>query len=283
MGTGTSFGSRSKLRHVQHVVGSVPYVNAKPLVSLFEHLGEGSPVKVAYRLPSQLPIMIDTGAADAALVSSYDSLRSPGRRITGGCVSTFGDAQSVRLFSQVPFEKIRTIALDTSSLTSIHLAQVALIENYGVRAQPQPMAPELDSMLAECDAAVIIGDKGMLADGSFLHVADLGAEWRKMTDLPFVWAAWIGGERLTKELASHLERACRWGQEHMEQVVRETQKEVRWPGDSCHYYLAQIMNYSLTSRHIEGLRLFQTLLLKHGFLNEDHFPEVISAEQKVSV
>ncbi len=260
---------------MQYVVGSVPYVNAKPLVSQFDHLGEDSPVKVVYELPSQLPALLDAGTLQAALVSSFDSLRSPNRRIAAGCVSTYGDAQSVRLFSKVPFDQIKSLALDASSLTSIHLAQVCLIENYGVRADTVNMKPELNAMLERCDACVLIGDIGMVTEGGGLLETDLGAEWRKLTDLPFVWAAWIGNAELDEALAGCLELANTWGQEHLDEVILETQAQVQWPGDSCRFYLAEIMNYTLTDRHIEGLRFFQKLLLKHGFLGEDWFPKVV--------
>ncbi len=264
---------------MQYVVGSVPYVNAKPLVSQFNHLGSRSPVKVLYELPSQLPALLDAKTVQAALVSSFDSFSTPNRRIGAGCVSTFGDAQSVRLFSKVPFEDVKTLALDASSLTSIHLAQVALIENYGVRAKTVGMKPDLALMLGRCDACVIIGDKGMVANGEGLLVTDLGAEWLKMTDLPFVWAAWIGNEGLDEPLAEYLEAANRWGQEHLDEVIQETQAQVHWPGDSCRQYLAEIMNYTLTEKHVEGLRFFQQLLLKHGFLKEDWFPTVVRAAE----
>ena len=263
---------------MQTVVGSVPYVNAKPLVSYFEHLGDSSPVKVVYKLPSQLPALLDSGEAAAVLVSSFDSLCHPGRRIAAGCVSTYGDAQSVRIFSKVPFAEIKTLALDTSSLTSIHLAQVVLIENYGVRAKVFGMEPQLETMLGRCDACVIIGDKGMVANGSGLIISDVGAEWHKLTELPFVWAAWIGNEDLDEELAGHLEKANEWGQSHLEQVIEETQAEVNWPEDACRFYLSEIMNYRLTDKHLEGLRLFQRLLLKHGFLQEDNFPQLVRAK-----
>jgi predicted solute-binding protein len=259
-------------------VGSVPYVNAKPLVSHFDRLGPTSPVRVVYDLPSHLPEMLDSGAAQAVLVSSFDSFSKPDRRIAAGCVSTYGDAQSVRLFSKVPLNEIKKLALDASSLTSIHLAQVVLIENYGIRAETVGMKPDLGLMLGRCDACVIIGDKGMTASGEGLQVIDLGAEWHKMTDLPFVWAAWIGNGGLGGDLAAILQEANDWGRVHLDEVIAETQAQVQWPGDSCRSYLAEIMNYELTDRHIEGLRLFQQLLLKHGFLKEDYFPTVVRAK-----
>jgi predicted solute-binding protein len=261
---------------VQYVVGSVPYVNAKPLVSRFEHLGDNSPVRVLYQVPSSLPALLDSGSAQAVLVSSFDALRTPGRKIAAGCsISTPAEAQSVRLFSKVPIKDIKTLALDSSSLTSIHLCQVALIENYGVRPQVVSMAPDLPSMIAECDACLIIGDKGMLADGEGLTVLDIGAEWGKITDLPFVWATWVGRDDLSPDLVTHLIRAREWGQKFLNEVISETQAECHWPEGWCDHYLRVIMNYELSDRHIQGLKLFQQLLLKNGFITEAKFPEIV--------
>lgn len=261
---------------MQYVVGSVPYVNAKPLVSQFEHLGESSAVRVLYQVPSQLPAMLDSGSAQAVLVSSFDALRTPNRTVAAGCsISTKGDAQSVRIFSKVPIKDICTLALDTSSLTSIHLAQVVLIENYGVMPDVLHMQPDLNTMLGKCDACVIIGDKGMTANAEGLTVLDAGAEWRKLANLPFVWAAWVGREDMPNDLARHLLNAKEWGQKHLSLICDETQRECRWPGDSCRRYLTEIMNYDLTDEHLAGLKAFQGLLLKHGFLREDHFPRVV--------
>jgi len=262
---------------VQYVVGSVPFVNAKPLVSQFEHLKESSPVQVLYQLPSQLPQMLESGTAQAALVSSFHALQSPNKTIAAGCsISTKGEAQSVRIFSKVPIEEIKTLALDSSSLTSIHLAQIILSENYNCTPQTAYLAPDLEEMLRDHDACVLIGDKGMLADpGPLSYVLDLGEEWRKLTNLPFVWAAWIGNENMPVQLAQHLLHAKKWGQKHLNLVVDECQRECKWPEGWCKKYLMETMNYDLTDEHLQGLKLFQQLLLKHGFLHEEHFPKLV--------
>jgi len=264
---------------MQYVVGCVPYVNAKPLVSQFEHLKELSPVKVLYQVPSKLPAMLDSGSAQAVLVSSFDALKTKGRTIAAGCsISTRGEAQSVRIFSKVPIEEIKTIALDNSSLTSIQLAQIILIENYGVRAEATLIGPNQNAMLKQRDACVLIGDNGMTADPDGLYVLDCGIEWRKLSNLPFVWAAWIGKKDMPEELAQLLLNAKEWGQEHLKLVADEAQREVHWPGDSCKKYLTEIMNYDLTDEHMKGLKLFQELSLKHGFLKEKHFPSLVNPQ-----
>ena len=179
-------------------VGSVPYVNAVPLVAQFESLGEASPVRVRYAVPSQLPAMLESGEADAILVSSIEALRKPGLRMASGvCIGSVGAVESVRLFSWVPFSEIGSLALDASSMTSNALAQIVLRETYGVApsvcVRPSLPPEELD----EADACVLIGDVGMASEGRGMHVLDLGLAWWELTGLPFVWAAWVGGEGLS--------------------------------------------------------------------------------------
>ncbi len=60
-------------------------------------------------------------------------------------------------------------------------------------------------MLARADACVLIGDIGMTTEGEDLYVMDMGEAWTGLTGKPFVWAAWIGNDRLTPELSGYLQ------------------------------------------------------------------------------
>lgn len=255
-------------------IGCVPYVNAKPLVKMFEHVE--TPVSVSFEVPSGLPKLLDSRQADAVLASSFDALRTSGRSIAAGvCIGSDGPAESVRLFSKVPFEDIRTVAFDASSLTSNHLARLILAENYGIWAEGAPEPPDLHQMLQVADACVLIGDIGMRSEGAGLKVLDLGLEWKKMTALPFVWAVWIGREDFPPELAEWLRRAERWGRENREQVVRETVAESGWPEPVARHYLNEVMRYPMGERELEGLRLFGSLLMKHGIASTSAFPKLV--------
>lgn len=254
-------------------VGSVSYTNARPLV----HALAGK-VNVELAVPSALPEMLDSGEAQAVMVSSFDALSVPGRTFAEGCcIGSDGDADSVRLFSRVPFGEIRTLSLDQSSLTSNHLARILLAERYGVRPQCEPARPDLGAMLQAHDACILIGDKGMMADGDGLHVMDLGREWTEFTGLPFVWALWVGREDLTPELARILLEARIWGETHIEEVIPDAVQRSGWPEATVRRYFTSTMNYDLTERHLEGLELFRTLLQKHGFVGDAPFPRMIHA------
>jgi len=281
---------------VEYTVGCVPYVNAIPLVSWFEEQGDESPVKVLYDVPSRLPRLLDAGA-DAILVSSIDALSHPRRMAAGVCIGSDGPVKSVRMFSKVPFGEIETLALDVSSMTSNALAQILLAETYGITPETRQMAPSLDLMLQDNDACVLIGDIGMIANGSGLQVMDLGEAWTTMTGLPFLWAAWTGGDSLRPELASLLYRAAKqscmgrgaeappWaGEEDPQWVDRRRQAVLRramdhggWSKRMAEDYLRNVMVYDLDERMLSGLQTFGDLLSKHQLLAEAHFPTVVDA------
>jgi predicted solute-binding protein len=170
-------------------VGCVPYVNARPLVACFDQPNEL--VEVVYDVPSRLPALLDSGEVDAILVSSIEYLRRDDLVIAADVgIMSNGPVASVRMLSKVPLEEIKTLALDESSMTSNMLAQIILAER-GVRPSLVTMEPDQAAMLAACDACVLIGDKGLEADGTGLVDVDLGAAWTELTGEPFVWALWL--------------------------------------------------------------------------------------------
>ncbi len=259
----------------RHVVGCVPYINARPLVRQFADTGE---VQVIYDVPSKLPALLDSGEAEAVLASAFDAISTPGRAIANGVsVGSQGAIESVRLFSKVPFSEISSLALDASSLTSNALARGILSEVYRATPTITSALPDLVEMLTHSDAAVLIGDKGMAADGTGLQVLDLGQAWTDLTSLPFVWAVWIGKENLSPDLVGLLNAAARWGENHSQLIAKESADETGIAEDACLHYLADVMDHRLTDDHLRGLKTYRDLLLKHGLLNVELFPRIVNA------
>lgn len=246
------------------VVASVPYLNAKPLIY---QLTQDKYVDLVFDVPSKLPAMVDAGKAAVAMASSFDAIRTPGRKVVDGVsISTLNQVESVRLFSKVPFQNIKTLALDQSSLTSNHLAQILLAEVYGIRPKTQKAKPEISEMLFECDACVLIGDKGLTSDYPDAHIMDMGSAWRELTGLPFVWALWIGGPQLSGELASKLRQAKEWGVSHLDEVVPWAAAETGIDLQTCSNYLRHTMSFDLSEKHLDGLECYANYLRKHGFV-----------------
>lgn len=258
-------------------VAAVEYVNAKPLIGYFDSLGDLSPVRVLEDVPSRLPDLLESGEAEAILVSSYYALAVPHRRIAEGCaIATYGPAESVRLFSKVEFSQIKSLALDRSSMTSNGLAQIVLADRYGAHPETTLVAPALDSMLKDHDAALLIGDKGMTADGHGLREIDLGSEWTALTGLPFVWALWVGDSYLSPELVATLIKSRDWGIANLDSIVATCGRLPGWSPASAAHYLAHTMSYVMTDWHLTGLHEFQTRLTRHGLLHDSSFPIAVS-------
>jgi chorismate dehydratase len=97
----------------------------------------------------------------------------------------------VNLYHQVPLADVRRVALDTSSRTSVALLKVLLRERLGRDPEYVERAPRLPEMLGEADAALLIGDPALYLETAVPRL-DLGAEWQRLTGLPFVYAFWAG-------------------------------------------------------------------------------------------
>lgn len=264
---------------MSYTVGSVPYLNAKPLVRMFEEMGDESPVKVLYDVPSNLPKMLADGTVQAIMVSSIEAMRWPGKRIAKGvCIGTQNDVMSVRIFSKVPPKKIETLALDKSSMTSNALARIILKERYDSAPEVSYMLPNLQEMLKEHDACVLIGDNGMREEGHGLHVLDLGHEWHRLKGLPFVWAVWLGDDGLDPILAKHLVSAELWGRANIDRVLATAPAETGLPFHVCERYLHHIMHYHLDERELQGMKEFGKELHKFGLVDPVHFPALIAPD-----
>lgn len=277
-----------------YTVASVPYINAIPLTDAMAHWPDE--IQVFYDVPSKLPAYLETGEAEAVLVSSIDGLRHPGRQLAAGvCIGSDGPVRSVRLFSKVPPSEIRRLAFDASSMTSNRLAEIVLKDGYGACPDVVICPPDLDGMLAEADACVLIGDIGMRTEGAGLWILDLGEEWTRLTGLPFLWAGWIGNGAMTPELVDLLLRAREASDlgKVTDEVTRPMLSEVEWrvidlaasrshfPRELVREYYRDIMVYDIDARMMEGYREFQRRLLAMGHVECRHFPALILPKQIV--
>lgn len=250
-------------------IGGVPYLNAAPLVAWFRSpMGKGSGVEVVYEVPSRLARMVRKGELACALVSSIELFRHPDwSAVPHIAIASTGSVLSVRLFSKVPFERVRSVALDTSSLTSSALVQVLFARWWLANPEYIPADPDLQAMLNRADSALLIGDKGMLARAEGLYVADLGEEWFHWTGLPFVWALWLGRrEHIPPRLVEALLEARDWGLKNLDEIIRAETARLRVGESLVRHYLCDVMQYQMTPAHEEGLARFREECQKIGLV-----------------
>ena len=92
------------------------------------------------------------------------------------------------LFGNRSLESMRDIALPSDSSTS-NLLMKWILGQRGLDPKLTPMGPDIETMLEECDGALIIGDRALSAalNNPELVRMDLGSEWTKITGLPMVF------------------------------------------------------------------------------------------------
>jgi chorismate dehydratase len=249
------------------VIGSVPYLNAVPLTWALHKIGfRGT---LVFGTPAQLSRWLEGGKIDAGLVPIAEYLRGVGGGIVAGvALASDGAVRSVLLVSKVPTFQIETIAVDRGSRSSVMLLKVLMAERYGNIPVLFPMEPDLEAMLSIADAALLIGDAALLAQvNPRWQVTDLGQEWKELTGLPFVFAAWVLREGCAEsELANWLIKAKVEGLKNLEAIVAEESQRRNLDENLVRYYLTECIRYDLTEVHIESIQTFNRLCVKHRLL-----------------
>jgi chorismate dehydratase len=256
-------------------ISAISYLNTAPLMWDFENTQIGSQFHVSYTIPSDCARALADGSADIGIIPAAAYTTIPHLLILPDVsIAAKRAVRSILLVSNRPISEIRTVALDTSSLTSVALAKVILRRWFGGRQTFTSMAPHLESMLAANDAALLIGDPALQVDRHRYHCYDLAEEWIARTGKPFVFAFWAMREAALPNIDPGMDLAHIFQQSRIHgleagnlQRIAElwaprlglTQQEVRT-------YLLDNIYYFLDSSCLEGLNLFYRYARECGAL-----------------
>lgn len=247
-------------------VGCVQYLNARPLI----HGYEG---KVFFGHPSRLSALLSQGLLDVALAPVYELLQRPDYYVADGVsISSFGPVFSVFLAYHGKLNKIKTISLDTASLTSAHLLRCLLAEFYGLAPDYVPA----DRCADENATRLLIGNQAIdfrRAHGDEYQYLDLGGEWTLRTSLPFVFAAWLLRHDIENAagVADELRKLKQHGIASIAEIVLH---ENKYDAAFGAHYLRSHIRYELGDAEKAGLARFRELLVKHGFIPASGLPPV---------
>jgi chorismate dehydratase len=229
-------------------------------------------------MPAQCAERLAEGTADLGLVPIAALVHSNHLRIVPGCaIASKGAIRSLLLVvrAETGLEGVRSIAADTSSRATLAYVQIMARHFWQIPATFVPHAPDLDSMLATCDAALLIGDPALLAledraarqkrTGEELLYLDLGAEWHKLTGLPWISAVWGVREEAIRSsqqrdlLVSDLTASRDAGLAHIDALADEWSTRIAVPRATIHTYLSRNIHYILDEDCLEGLGHFYEL------------------------
>ena len=119
--------------------------------------------EISYTIPSKCAAALAANEADIGIIPAITYAEIPGLVILPNIAIAAKDhVRSILLVSRKPWEEVQTVAADTSSRTSVALAQVLFAKFLDGPRQFTPHAPNLEQMLAHYDAALLIGDPALV-------------------------------------------------------------------------------------------------------------------------
>ena len=250
-------------------ISAISYLNTAPLMWDFEHGQAGRQFQISYTLPSACARSLAEGTADIGIIpaAAYTEI-SELQILPDVAIASRRAVRSILLVSKMPVERVRTVALDTSSMTSVALTKI-LFEKWiggGIRDEVvfTSMAPDLEKMLAAHDAGLLIGDPALRVDRSRYQTLDLAEEWIRQTGKPFVFAFWAVRAAALREADPALDLAAvfRDSRDHgltlsnLDQIAREWAPKLGLSEADVRAYLTENIYYHLDAACLEGLQLF---------------------------
>jgi predicted solute-binding protein len=243
-------------------VGAVSYFNTLPLVWGMLHGPERERVDLSFSIPSKCAEEVERGDIEIGLVPVAEIARQGLEAVPGVGISCRGAVRSILLVSRVPWQRVRTLAADAGSRTSVELAQIILRERFGVETKTTPLDPDLDRMLSAYDAALLIGDAALRISPNELRYEwlDLGEEWFTLTGLPMVFAAWAGKPGLPASALEEITRASyQFGKARIEEIVDSEHAARQISKELAYRYLRQHIRFELGPEEAKGLESFLEL------------------------
>ena len=163
---------------------------------------------------------------------------------------------SVCLFSQVPIQDIESVILDYQSRTSVALLKILLKDFWNI--SPNFIASDIgfEKNINGTTAALIIGDRALVQLNNFPFVYDLAEAWQQMTNLPFVFAAWVANKSLPDEFIYQFNISINNSLGQVDKIV----DSIDFPDYDLKVYFKENIDFILDDQKRKGLQLFLSKL-----------------------
>lgn len=250
---------RAKLTELSKIrAGIVNYLNTKPLLYGLEQEPMRSRIELVGDYPSRVAAMLKSGEIDLGLVPVAILPELTEYYIVGEhCIGTEGEIASVALFSEVPMAEIETVLLDYQSRTSVELLKYLMREYWGISpVLVQATGEDYRTAIKGTTAGLVIGDRAFEQRKISTFIYDLGSEWRAITGLPFVFAAWISTKPLPEDFIKAFDQANAEGLAHIDEIVSRERFDLF---DLARYYKLHL-SYKLDEEKRKGMQHFLTIL-----------------------
>ena len=242
-----------------------------------------SDYEISYTIPSACADALRAGTADIGIIPAAAYATVPDLVIIPDvAIAAKRAVRSILLVSKLSANslsteqwsnRVRTVALDTSSMTSVALTKILFAKWLGGARDYKPMAPDLDPMLDACDAALLIGDPALQVDRTRYFTLDLAEEWQSRTGKNFVFAFWaIRRQALAGRDGAAIAQAFQKSRDHglspknLEAIAQDWAPRLGLTVESIRVYLTHNIHYYLDPPCLEGLALYYRLAAEIGAL-----------------
>ena len=250
-------------------ISLVHFLNSAPLGWGFLYGPHKEGFEVIPSAPSVCADQLAKGEVDIGLIPSIEYQRIPNLAIIPGIsIASLEKVRSLLLIRPKGKKEIRSVALDTSSRTTAALTKILLYETRGLLPEFIQHPPDLEKMLARCDAALLIGDAALQVNPDDYDTIDLVEEWNRWQKKPFVCAVWAcrKGVVFPPGLVETFHAAKEWGLKRFPEISTCYAKSLNLSIKFLEDYLKQNINFDLGAEHIEGLQEFHRLAEKHSLV-----------------
>lgn len=246
-------------------IGAVSFLNTRPLV---HGLSTSSPdYQLSFDSPGNLAEKLRVGDLDVGLIPTVELLRGVGDSYVCGIgIASDGPVRTVKLYSRVPLGSLRDVAVDGRSRTSVAMLRILLAEKYGVTPDFYSHRADLPEMLKTHEAGLLIGDAAF-QEGGAPYVVDLGAEWKELTGLPFVYAVWVVNEGVDGErVAGWLRDSLAAGLAQLDEIVRQADGTAGQDTAALLTYYRDLLHFRLSERDLQGIEAFQGFCTRYNLI-----------------
>jgi chorismate dehydratase len=238
-------------------ISIVNYTNTLP----FKWAIKRSPILNSIDLQEDIPSIcaqklkykqVDLALVPVALIPELDTYHIE----TDFCIGANGIVDSVKLYSQVPLNEIKSVTLDYQSKSSITLTKVLFKFFWKLNVHYVDAKPGFEKEISGSNAAVVIGDRTFELNGNYKYEYDLAEEWKKFTGLPFVFAAWISTEKLPEFFVKEFNAVLKYGADNIVAAVDDDYNIKSLSKPLTIEYLTKRIDYNLDKDKLKALNLF---------------------------
>lgn len=241
-------------------ISVVSYLNSKPFIYSLKKAQIEDEFDISLDIPSDCALKLLDGRVDIGLVpiTIISSLQSPSI-ISEFCIAADGEVGSVLLLSKVSIEKIEQIFLDYQSKTSVQLAKILAEKFWNIRPKWLNAQPGYENLIEGNTAGIVIGDRALVIRNKFEYIYDLSSEWKKLTELPFVFACWVANKPIPVPLIEKLNKSLKDYEQQIPVILSELKQDGLTLLET-ESYLRKNIHYVLSENKRKGMDLFLSYL-----------------------